>query len=239
MTLPTVSQAQMFSYGGNVRRSVQALSFVTYFIDFEYNGQGNPELRLDFSDAAYGVMYNRPSFAAAIVWGQASREPGTIGTDLNIVDATATFWGNILRTGRGGSTQFGVPIVIYSGYRSVDPALSTSPNDGFSYSNLGIGTGATFHSELSPKFWLDIRAWPVISMSFRSFQGFAGSSFLVDTDAQLHVVDLFSTVGLSVGYGYRYQTWNNDESGLPGGIIRADQFDYKSSQHMVRAGLNW
>jgi hypothetical protein len=236
---PSLAQAQMFSYGGSMRRSVQALSFVTYFIDFRYNGQREPDVRLDFSDAAYGVMYNRPSFSAAIVWGKASREPGTIGTDLNIVDGNLTFWGNIVRSGKGGSSQFGIPIVIYSGYRSVDPSLSTAPNDGFNYSSLGIGAGATFHSELSSRFWIDVRAWPVISMTFRSFEGFAGSSFVVDTDAQLHVVDLFNTVGLSLGYGFRYQTWNNNESGLPGGIIRADQFDYKSSQHMVRAGINW
>ncbi len=229
----------MFSYGGSERRSVQALSFVAYFIDFEYNGRSEPDVRLDFSGPAYGVMYNRASFSAAIVWGNSSREPGTIGTELNIVDASLTFRGNILQWGRGGSSQFGIPIVIFSGYRSVDPSLSTAPNDEFNYSSLGIGTGATFHSELSSHFWIDIRAWPVISMSFRSFEGFAGSTFLVDTDAQLHVVDLFNTVGLSVGYGFRYQAWDNKDSGISGGIIGEDQFDYKSSQHMVRVGINW
>jgi len=236
---PSPAQAQMFSYGGSARRSVQALSFVAYFIDFEYTGQREPDVRLDFSDVAYGLMYNRPSFSAAIVWGTSSREPGTAGTKLNIVDASLTFWGNVIRSGRDGSSQFGIPIVVFSGYRTVDPSLSTVPNDGFNYSSLGIGAGATFHSELSSRFWIDVRAWPVISMSFRSFEGFAGSMFLVDTDAQLNVVDLFNTVGLSIGYGFRYQSWNNNESGLPGGILRADQFDYKSAQHMVRAGINW
>ncbi|MFC2085738.1 hypothetical protein ACFLRO_00845 [Bacteroidota bacterium] len=237
--LPSIVDAQMFSYGGANRRSVQSLSFVSYLIDFEYNGDGDPENRLDFSDAAYGVAYNRSSFAASIVWGQGNRTSSEIGGDLNVVDASVAFWGNIIRTSPGGASQFGVPFVVYSGYRSVDPALSTSPNNGFTYSSLGIGTGATFHSELSSRFWLDVRAWPVFSMSFRSFEGFAGSSFLVDTDAQLHVVDLFGSMGLSIGYGFRYQTWNNNESGLPGGLIRADEFDYKSSQHMVRAGINW
>ncbi len=229
----------MFSYGGTVRRSVQTLSFVTYFIDFKYNGLAEPDVRLDFTEAAYGLAYNRPSFSAAIVWGSASREPGTIGTDLNIVDGNVAFWGNIIRSRPGTSIHFGIPIVIYSGYRSVIPALSTTTNNGFNYTNLGVGTGATFHAELSSHFWMDVRAWPVISMTFRSFEGFAGSSFLVDTDIQLHVVDLLNTSGLSVGYGFRYQSWNNNESGLPGGILRADQFDYKSTQHMVRAGINW
>jgi hypothetical protein len=237
--LPSVVQAQMFSYGGTVRRSVQTLSFVTHFIDFEYNGRGDPVQTLDFSEPAYGVMYNRPSFAGAIVWGSSSREPGAEGGNLNIVDATATFWGNVIRSNPGGSSQFGIPIVIHSGYRSVNPVLSSSPNDQFAYSSLGMGAGATFHSELASRFWFDIRVWPIMSMSFRSFEGFAGSTFLVDSDAQFHVIDLFGSMGLSVGYGYRYQVWNNKESGLPGGIIRADQFDYKSSQHMVRAGISW
>jgi hypothetical protein len=229
----------MFSYGGTDRRSVQSLSFVTYFINFDYNGDADPENRLDFSDAAYGVMYNRPSFSAAVVWGSASRTEGEIAGDLNVVDATVTFWGNIFRTSPGGSSYLALPIVIHSGYRSVDPTLSSTTNDSFSYSSLGIGGGLSFHAEPSSRFWLDVRLWPVISMSFRSFEGFAGSTFLVDSDAQLHVVDLFGSIGLSVGYGFRYQTWNNDETGLPGGFLRADQFDYKSSQHMARIGINW
>ena len=158
---------------------------------------------------------------------------------MNIVDGNVTFWGNIIRSRPGSSTRFGIPIVIYSGYRSVIPVLGTATNNGFNYTNLGIGTGATFHSELSSRFWIDVRAWPVISMTFRSFEGFAGSSFLVDTDIQLHVVDLLNTSGISVGYGFRYQSWNNNESGLPGGILRKDQFDYESTQHMVRVGINW
>ena len=78
-----------------------------------------------------------------------------------------------------------------------------------------------------------------IAMSFRSFQGFAGSSFLVDSDAQLNVVDALGSIGLSLAYGFRYQTWNNGDSGLPGAVIREDQYDYKSSQHMLKVGINW
>jgi hypothetical protein len=227
----------MFTYGGTERRSVQALSFVTYFMDFEYTGEADPEARLDFSDAAYGVMYSRPSFAAAIVWGKAEAGEG-VG-DLNVVDATATFWGNLVGSRPDASIRLGFPIVIHSGYRSVDPAFSSTTNRSFSYSSLGIGGGLTLASQISSHLWLDLRAWPVISMSFRSFEGFAGSTFLVDSDAQLHVVDLFGSAGLSLGYGFRYQSWNNDETGLPGGFLREDQFDYKGTQHMIRVGINW
>jgi hypothetical protein len=235
--LPIVVQAQMFSYGGTMRRSVQALSFTTYFINFEYDGRGDPVNRLDFSDRAYGVMYNRPNFAAAIVWGSPDAEFSE--GSLNLVDAVVTFWGNIYRTAPAEASQLSIPIVIHSGYRSVDPPFSTSPNDGFNYTSLGIGGGLSLHSEISGHFWIDVRAWPVMSLTFRSFEGFAGSSFLVDTDAQVHVIDVFGSVGISVGYGFRYQDWNNDETGLPGGGLREDQFDYKSSQHMLRAGINF
>lgn len=237
VVVPSFAQAQMFSYGGTMRRPVQALSFVTYFVDFEYNGEAEPENLLDFSDPAYGVMYNRPSFAASIVWGKPARVGGEGSNSL--VDATVTLWGTLYRSRGSSAQQFGIPIVIHSGFRSVDPEFSTSTNDRFNYTNLGIGAGAAFHSELASKIWLELRAWPVIAMTFRSFEGFAGSSFLVDTDAQLHLVELFGSVGLSLGYGFRFQDWNNDETGLPGGVLRADQFDYKSSQHMLRAGVNF
>ncbi len=236
---PGISAAQMFSYGGTERRSVQSLSFLTYFIDFEYNGSGDPNSRLDFSEPAYGVTYNRPGFSAAVVWGSSEREPGTAAGNLNIVDASVTFWGNIIRSRSGSEMQFGVPIVIYSGYRSVDPSLSASPNDAFSYSVLGIGTGATFSTQIGSKLWIDLRAWPVIAMSFRSFQGFSGSSWLVDSDAQINIVDFLGTFGLNFGYGYQWQVWNNDESNLVTGPIGREQFDYKSGQHMLRVGINW
>ena len=70
MAVPLVANAQMFSYGGTERRSVQSFSFTTYLIDFSYNGQGQPDVPLDFSDPAYGVMYNRPSFCRGDRLGQ-------------------------------------------------------------------------------------------------------------------------------------------------------------------------
>ena len=229
----------MFSYGGTERRSVQSLSFTTYFVDFDYNGSGDPVNRLDFSAPAYGIVFSRPSFAAAVVWATPDRNETLGGGSLNFVDATVSFWGNIFGRRAGENTIVGIPIVVHSGFRSVEPPFSTSPNDGFSYTTLGLGGGLSVHSEITSRFWFDLRAWPAYSMTFRSFEGFAGGSFLVDSDVQVHLVDLFGSMGISLAYGYRYQTWNNNETGLPGGIARADQFDYKSGQHMLKAGINW
>lgn len=236
--------AQMFSYGGSEHRAVQSLAFTTQFIDFAYDGSGSPTNRLDFNGPAYGVSYNRPNFSATIVWGSNPRSvsqiednPVFINDDISLIDATLQFWGNIFRLGQG-SSRFSFPIVIHSGYRSVSGSLSTGPNDSFSYSLLGIGGGLAFASEPAGKIHIEARAWPVINMAFRSFQGFSGSSFLVDSDILVNIPDIFGSIGLGLGYGYRYQDWNTDDSSLINGFSR-DTFDYKSNQHMVRIGISW
>lgn len=229
--------AQMFSYGGYEGRATQALSITTYLIDFQYDGDiEGPVPRLDWDGSAYGVAFTRRNIAASIVFGNVKTDANPDVDDLQLVDATLSAWGEIIRS-RGSDVSIGLPIVLHSGYRSVDGDFQ-NVNDTFSYTVLGLGTGVTFDAEPARTVNIQARAWPAIAMAFRSFEGFAGSSTLVDSDLQIHFMNLFGRYGLSLGYGYRWQKWNTDDVVLVTNVSR-DVFDYKSNQHMIRLGLNW
>lgn len=231
--------SQMFSYGGLERRATQAMSITTYAIDFEYDGEADlgPAPRLDWDGRAYGLSFNRRNFAAAVVFGSAKSVSGEGSDDLKLVDASLSGWGEVIRT-QGSSASIGVPIVLHSGFRSVDGDFVNDFGESFSYTVVGLGTGVAVSAEPSPSVSIEAHAWPVIAMAFRSFEGFAGSSTMLDTDLQMHVMNVFGRYGISAGYGFRWQKWNTDDVVIMTNVSR-DIFDYKSSQHMLRLGLNW
>ncbi|HUF10230.1 MAG TPA: hypothetical protein VMO47_12985 [Rhodothermales bacterium] len=237
LVLAEPAAAQMFSYGGYDGPATQALSVTTYLIDFRYDGDGDPLRRLDWDGMAYGVTFERRNIAVSIVFGNSESTTGAFTDNLRMVDATLSVWGDVVRS-RGSTASVGLPIVIHSGFRSVDGDLVSDLDESFSYTVLGIGTGATFEAEASRSILIQAHAWPAIAMAFRSFEGFAGSSTLIEGDLRVHFMNLFGRYGLSAAYGYRWQKWNTNETGLTANDD-GELFDYKSNQHMLRLGLNW
>lgn len=231
------ASAQMFSYGGYEGRATQALSFTTHFIDFDYDGDGDPETRLDWDGNAYGFTFDRQNVTASLVFGRAESIDETLSEKLSLVDASLIAWADVVRS-RGTTATLGVPIVIHSGFRSIDGDFVDDLAESFSYTVLGIGTGITAGFEPARTISVNARVWPAITMAFRSFEGFAGSSTLLDADLQAHFMNLFGRYGLSAGYGFRWQKWNTNDSGLVQDVDD-NLFDYKTSQHMLRLGLNW
>lgn len=229
----------MFSYGGLERRATQSLSATAYKIDFTYDGGSGdaPLHRLDWEGWAYGLTFDRRNFSAAIVFGSADSPFETVSGSLHLVDASLSGWGEIVRT-RGSGASVGLPIVLHSAFRNVDGDFTSNQAEAFSYTVLGLGSGLTFEAEPAPSVNIQAHAWPVIAMVFRSFEGFAGSSTLIDSDVQVHLMNLFGRYGISVGYGYRWQKWNTNDVVLITNVEQ-DIFDYTSKQHMLRLGLNW
>jgi len=229
--------AQMFSYGGFESRATQSLSVTTHLIDFKYDGSSDFDTRLDWNGTAYGVAFNRRNFAVSIVFGSAHADSSDFDENLRLVDATLSGWADLIRS-RGSSVQFGLPLVLHSNFRTVDGDFTNDYDESFNYTVVGLGSGVTFGAEPSASVEIEARALPIIAMAFRSFEGFAGSSFIVDSDVGVHFMHLFGRYGLSFGYGFRWQKWNTkDVVGFTN--VEQDLFDYKSNQHMLRLGLNW
>lgn len=242
LLISQAATAQQFSYGGDERRAIQSLSFGYTALDFQYNGGGTPHVSFAFSEPAYGAVYTRPNLFASVAFGeQAAIDTSFGGRPLRLVDVRLTTWGEffLTRPGAPGRPRLFLPIALHTDYRRVSrKGDENSLTEAFNITVLGAGTGLGFESALGKRAVFEARATPMIGLALRNFGDSAGSSWLVDTDAQLHLGPLAGRLGLSLGYAFRYQAWNIAASSLLGEVTQ-DLFDYTDLHHVFRVGINW
>lgn len=233
---PAEAVAQLFSYGGDRPRAVQSVSFAYKVVDFNFDGEAPSDQTFEFEAPAYGVLYTRPSFSASITYGP---ETGDSGRDLRLLDAAITTWGEVVVGGSEGSSRIYIPIALESNYRRVAPRGSEdSLVDAFNLTVLGLGTGLGFSVDVTESVRFEGRATPVLGIALRAFGDSAGTSYLIDTDVRVHIMDLAGRIGVSAGYAFRTQVWNVDASDLLLGE-QEDLFDYSGTQHLLTVGVNW
>lgn len=241
--------AQMFSYDPDPPRVVQSVSFTYTAVSFRYAGDGAPSPSFEFDAPLFGATYTRPNFHVTFGYGRDEQPAPSSGcdpdpcppgvTDLRMLDASITTWGEFRVAGRPGSSRLFIPIAVHTGFRRVAPdGLEDSLVDAFNITVLGIGTGVGGAVELGEGLQLEARATPLIGLALRAFGEAAGSSRLFDGHVQLHAPALVGRFGLSAAYGLRAQAWNVSASQLfPD--TQDDLFDYTGMLHAFSLGLNW
>lgn len=241
--------AQMFSYNPDPPRAVQSASFTYTAVSFRYAGDGTPSPSFAFEAPLYGATYTRPNFHVTFGYGRDERPGPTSGcepdpcppsvTDLRMLDASITTWGEVRIAGTPAGSRLFIPIAVHTGFRRVAPdGLEDSLVDAFNITVLGIGTGVGSALELGEGLRLEARATPMIGLALRAFGEAAGSSRLFDGHVQLHAPALIGRFGLSAAYGLRAQAWNVSASQLfPD--TQDDLFDYTGMLHALSLGLNW
>jgi hypothetical protein len=234
------ARGQLFSYDADRTRSTQSLSLGYYVPDFRYDGEGEPEMTFDFRDPVYGFAYSRPNFTISAGIGNGT-SPRDAAVDLRLFDASLFTWGEIRIAGsaRSNRHRLFVPIALHSHYRRVsNPEAGDSSFDAFAITVLGLGTGMGYTGMLGRAAQLEMRAMPVLGLAARSFGDATGSSRAFDADVLLHVGPLAGRLGLTAGYGFRYQIWNVGASRIIATPLD-DFYDYRGSQHVFRVGVNW
>jgi hypothetical protein len=231
------SPAQMFSQSSERPRSIRSLSAGYQWTSFQYNGSRQPTQSFDYEAPAYAISFTQPSLQATVAFGRQSAQPGSL-RELRLLDAEMFLWGGFPITG-SRTLRIYLPLVLYSGYRSVDERDQQTPSiDAFNLTTLGLGSGLALEGSLAGDVRLDAQVTPVGGLALRTLEGTAGRSWLLRSRAQLHIPRLIRRYGLSIGYSYRYQRWNVDASDLfP--TISDDLFDYKNRQHILHLGVNW
>lgn len=230
------ASAQRFGFGN--AGQVQALSVGYYVIDFEFDGDGEPAFLFNFDQPAYGVVYSRPNILITGALGEQSADDDH--ESLRLIELSLTTWGELYLSGLGSpSTRVYIPIVLYTHYRRVEARGDEGGSlDDFNVTVIGIGGGLGLGRAFGDNILFEARTQPVIGLASSAFADAFGSSYLVDADVQLHLARLFSKVGLSLGYTYRWQVWNVNTSNLfPDETDNL--FDYRGQQHLFRVGLNW
>lgn len=241
LLLPGVhtASAQQFSFRSGAQ-AVQSLSVGYTLIDFAFDGEGEPLLSFDFDRPAYGLVYTRPRFLATVALGdQKADDAGR--TALRLLDFSITTWGELRLFGPSDDrAHLYIPISLFSNYRRVTPQDDDADSvfDAFNVTVLGLGAGLGLDHSFSENTFFAARAAPVIGLANSSLTDAIGTAYVIDSDVQLHLAELFGRIGLSLGYSFRYQVWNINASSLfP--EATDELFDYKGHQHLFRVGANW
>ncbi len=117
-----------------------------------------------------------------------------------------------------------VPIMISSDYTRADNTGGDKEN--FNIGSVGIGAGLKYRF-IQPQFEFRIHAAEAIHWSFEGFSTGSGFSAATTGEALFVFRDALVLDGITLGYRFRYQTWNMNNA----------RFDYKSLSHGAFVGV--
>jgi len=225
------AQAQI-SYGGGPD-SFQSVAPAWVSVDFTFDGGELPESSFEFVDPAWGVVYTRRGFAFSAARGV---QKSSVDDDLTLLDVLLIGYGAFTPyRSESRSLEVLVPVGLSSGYRKVSRDSEDAVIQAFEFTTLSIGAGLGLgHS--TERTNLLIRAIPFYGLATRSIGNDTGSTATLDTDVELGIGPITDGLGITLGYGYRWQMWNLKASALFEGISD-DAFDYSGSMHTVRIGV--
>ncbi len=237
LLLPGTAAAQFGGVGGP---PLQGLTVGYGWVDFCFDGDGDPQPSFDFAEPVFGVAYARPRLHLSLAFGSQAAPVGSVGgRDLGLLDVALTTWGDLftLYAPEEGGTRLTLPLLLHSNFRRVSPEGEETSLTSFSVTTLGLGTGLAFSSRLSRRVHIEARATPIFALATRSFADGTGTARLLDADALLLAGPFFGRLGLALGYGFRGQVWRVGSSDLFRDVTV--DLDYRGTLHFLRLGVSW
>ncbi|NNF04310.1 MAG: hypothetical protein HKN17_07575 [Rhodothermales bacterium] len=220
------------SYGGGPQ-AYQSIAPAYIGVDFTFDGGELPESSFEFVEPVWGIVYSRPGFSFSAARGV---QDASDSDDLTLID--------VLLLGYGAFTPFRsetrafellVPVGLSSGYRKVSRNSASSVIQAFEFTTFSIGAGLGL-GHRTEKTNLLIRAMPFYGLATRSIGNENGSTATFDTDVELGLGPFSDRIGVTLGYGFRWQKWNLKASALFEGISD-ETFDYSGTMHTFRVGV--
>ncbi len=226
-----VSSSAQTSFGGkNVASSAAGLTAVG--MDFRFVGSAPSEVAFTFDGMAYGLFYSRESLMLTYVRGA-----HTITTDdqLVLTDFSLSGWMpfRFFKQEKDSKVDVFFPLGLESNYRRIKRTQGSVEVDAFEYTVLapGLGLGA---SAPILKGVVTARGLAYYGIASRSFGFDTDTSSILKMDVDWNSELITDRLGLSIGYGYRWQKWYSDMGDLTG-----DSFDFVGKNHSVRIGISF
>lgn len=233
--------AQTVRPGANRLEQAHALSIGLHAIDFEYNGDADPDFLFTFQNPAIGLVYTQSNLQASVALGYQDGDGTEQTGDLRLIDVAFMTWGTWapFSPDAEAAFRFFIPIALHSAYRRIDERnAEDGPENSFNVTVLGLGAGAGFSSRLGRQALLTMQAMPAAGVATRSFDSALGSSWLVNADAEVRLGPFVDRFGLVLGYRFRFQSWNVAASDIFGEQA-GEFFDYRGLHHTLRIGVLW
>lgn len=205
------------------------------WVSFRYSGDAAVDDPLLFEGLAPSITVSVPGLTLVALRGRSSPAGQSASTDLT--DVQLTLWGrwHPVEALSAGATRLYVPVGLHTNYReaTAPPERDDLPTRTFDVTTFAIGAGLGGAQQVGETWLLRARAQPFIGLAQRSFLGGADAAWLLDVDAEILRARVFGDVGLSLGYGLRWQHWR---VGRPS-FQQGPNLHHTGTQHTVRLGL--
>jgi hypothetical protein len=230
LLLPRTTTAQMFSVEDEQPRQRTSGPVNNIFIgwepsDFSYFGPSQtPEQRTSYEmdDPIFRIRYE--SLGTELFLGYGDDVTGTDSVDFFHI---------------GGSFSRPLPLYMSKEFRLYLPIqlqadLTLASNeyrlqDKFQQSNILIGAGPGISINITPKTRWSTSALTSIGYSLSPGGTFGGVTYQLNAQTRLALIQLFGSVGLSLGYDYTFKQFD----------ISVNRFDYKLRAHSFLIGVNF
>ena len=215
--------AQEISSDGSQR--IPGISFGV--IRHSYVGMESSQGAFDFEGIGYGISYVGPQIRGSALYARSSG-----GSRLIDLSAMVLLFPQFARVERS-RTSIAMPLGALGAWRRTDPNSDADP---LTTNAILLGAGVTLSHSFHSRFQAELRVMPFAGITGSEITDAVGFSWAIDSEARLDFEEVFSNLGLSVGYSFRYQLWNINGSGVFSEAVD-ELYDYAGLAHTMFLGV--
>ena len=196
-------------------------------IDHRYTGDADVAGGISYQGPALGLSYTGPQLRAT---GLFARFDG----NHTLINLTGIGWlVPSFTLKRLNNTVLAIPIGALAAW------MRTSGDDDIA--PLGkhavlLGAGGVFEHQIGSRTEIKLRAMPLAGFTNTEVSDLLGFSWAADAEARLEVDELFSSLGLTISYVFRYQVWNVNGSRVFSRLVD-EAYDYTSAIQVISVEL--
>lgn len=224
--IPSTICAQMFSVRNVENKPSESNTYLRIgagVSNFSYSGTSTsilPVNRLDFDNNSLSIQFESNVLELGVNFAN-SLVKLEDQTFLNFY----LYYNNSILFSKNKSFQFGIPLRIGTDLVSVTKEGS---RDKFSQNSLSVGAGLLLSLRIKDKIIFSNKFIPNYGFSSSSGGFFGGSNFSLTGKSRLNFINLIGNKNLSVGYDYKYSSYN----------ITDHNFDYDLKAHLITIAIS-
>lgn len=198
-------------------------------IDHRYTGDAEIARGISYQGPAFGLSYTGPQLRAT---GLFARFDGG-HTLINLSGIGWLLPSFTLK--KLDNTILAVPIGALAAWQRTSGDGDRAP---LGTQAILLGAGGVLEHQIGSRTEIKLRAMPLAGFTSAEVGNALGFSWAADAEARLEVDDVFSSLGLTISYIFRYQVWNVNGSRIFSSAVD-EAYDYATNMHVISIELNF